>query len=36
LTIPIVGEDADQLGVTYTAGAMQNAKAILEKRLAVS
>lgn len=36
LTIPSVGKDTDQLGLSDIAGGVQNATAILEKNLAGS
>lgn len=36
LTIPTVGKDTDQLGLSDIAGGVQNATAILEKNLAGS
>lgn len=36
LTISSVDKDADQLGLSYVAGGVPNATAILEKSLAVS
>lgn len=35
LKIPSVDKDADQLGLSYIAGGVQDAMAILEKSLAV-